>query len=94
MSPKEQKMTSGREAMAWARSIISSEVTQTADATTAYRERSGVDIARADSTAPDGTLANFSRDNTLIARVSDRRFQLADAVQNLSSPQRWVVMSL
>ena len=29
MSPKEQKVTSGREAMAWARSIISSEVTQT-----------------------------------------------------------------
>ncbi len=29
MSPKEQKITSGREAMAWARSIISSDVTQT-----------------------------------------------------------------
>ena len=29
MSPNEQKMTSGREAMAWARSIISSAVTQT-----------------------------------------------------------------
>src|SRR5262249_42247677 len=29
MSPKEQKITSGREAMAWALSIISSEVTQT-----------------------------------------------------------------
>ncbi len=29
MSPKEVKMTSGRPAIAWARSIISSEVTQT-----------------------------------------------------------------
>jgi hypothetical protein len=29
MSPNEQKMTSGREAIAWARSIISSEVTHT-----------------------------------------------------------------
>ncbi len=29
MSPKEQKITSGRRAMAWALSIISSEVTQT-----------------------------------------------------------------
>ena len=29
MSPKEQKITSGREAMAWARSIISSDVTHT-----------------------------------------------------------------
>lgn len=42
------------------------EVTQTTDATTAYRERSGLNIARADSTAQDGTIASFTRDNTLV----------------------------
>jgi hypothetical protein len=47
-----------------------SEVMQTADATRAYRERSGVDIARADSTASDGTLASFTRDNTLVVSTT------------------------
>jgi hypothetical protein len=42
------------------------EVRQTTDATTAYRERSGLNIARADSTAEDGTIASFTRDNTLV----------------------------
>jgi hypothetical protein len=42
------------------------EVKQTSDATTAYRERSNLNIARADSTAQDGTIASFTRDNTLV----------------------------
>jgi hypothetical protein len=46
--------------------IRPNEARQTADATTAYRERSGVNIARTDSTAQDGTIASFTRDNTLV----------------------------
>jgi hypothetical protein len=42
------------------------EVRQTTDATTAYRQRSGLNIAHADSTAEDGTIASFTRDNTLV----------------------------
>jgi hypothetical protein len=42
------------------------EVRQTADATTAYRERSSVNIARTDSTAHDGTFASFTSGNTLV----------------------------
>ena len=41
-------------------------VLQTSDATRAYRERSAANIARVESTAQDGTIASFSRDNTLI----------------------------
>jgi hypothetical protein len=39
---------------------------ETADATMTYRERSSVSIARADSTAQDGTVASFTRGNTLV----------------------------
>jgi hypothetical protein len=46
--------------------IRPNEAMQTADATTAYRERSSVNIARADSTAQDGTIASFTRGNTLV----------------------------
>ncbi len=46
--------------------IVTEGVRQTADATTAYRERSSVNIARANSTAQDGTIASFARDNTLV----------------------------
>ena len=42
------------------------EAKQTSDATTAYRERSNLNIARADFTAQDGTIASFTRDNTLV----------------------------
>jgi hypothetical protein len=46
--------------------IRPNEAMQTADATTAYRERTSVNIARADSTAQDGTIASFTRGNTLV----------------------------
>ncbi len=47
-----------------------SEVMQTADATATYRDRSGVNIARAESTAQDGTIASFTRDNTLVVSTT------------------------
>ena len=46
------------------------EVMQTADATATYRERSSVNIARAESTAQDGTIASFTRDNTLVVSTT------------------------
>jgi hypothetical protein len=39
---------------------------ETADASMTYHERSSVNIARADSTAQDGTVASFTRGNTLV----------------------------
>jgi hypothetical protein len=45
-------------------------VRQTADASTNYHERAAVDIARADSTANDGTIASFTRGNTLIVSTT------------------------
>jgi hypothetical protein len=39
---------------------------QTSDATSIYRERSAINIARAESTAQDGTTASFTQGNTLV----------------------------
>lgn len=38
----------------------------TADAASEYSERTGVNIAQSASTAQDGTLASFSRNNVLV----------------------------
>ena len=46
------------------------ELMQTADATAAYRERSSLDVARADSTAQDGTVASFTKNNTLVVSAT------------------------
>ena len=46
--------------------LTRSHARQTTDAATAYRERSSLTIARSDSTAQDGTVASFSRNNTLV----------------------------
>jgi hypothetical protein len=62
--------------------IAGDTVMQTTDATMTYHERANVNIARADSTAQDGTVASFTRGNTLV--VSSTTFYpvypLADVV--------------